>query len=62
MISFTIENKTVNVFQSENNNKPVIYLNTFDNEGEQIFDSPYQNQDISKIVRNRQNPVMYINM
>ena len=37
MISFTIENKTVNVFQSENNNKPVIYLNTFDNEGEQIF-------------------------
>ena len=31
-------------------------------EGEQIFDSPYQNQDISKIVRNRQNPVMYINM
>jgi hypothetical protein len=38
------------------------YKGRWEFEGEQIFDSPYQNQDISKIVRNRQNPVMYINM
>ncbi len=37
MISFTIENKTVNVFQSTNADMPVIYLNTFANEGKQIF-------------------------
>ena len=38
------------------------YKGRWESEGEQIFDSPYQKQDISKIVRNRQNPVMYINM
>lgn len=38
------------------------YKGRWEFKGEQIFDSPYLNQDISKIVHNRQNPIMYINM
>ena len=38
------------------------YQGSWEFEGEQILDSPYQNQDISKIIRKRQNPVTYINM
>lgn len=38
------------------------YKGRWEFEGEQIFNSPYMNQDISKIASNRQNPVMYINM
>ena len=37
MISFTTENKTVNVFPSNEPDKPVVYLNTFNHEGEKVF-------------------------
>lgn len=38
------------------------YLGRWEFEGEQIVDSPYLLMDISHLLRNRQNPVMYINM
>lgn len=37
MISFTIEKKTVTVFPGSGKNTPIIYLNTFGNEGTQVF-------------------------
>ena len=37
MNSFSVEQKRVDVFESAVPNKPVIYLNTYGREGEQIF-------------------------
>lgn len=37
MTSFKVGQKTVDVFQSENPNRPVIYLNTYGREGEAVF-------------------------
>ena len=37
MNSFTIENRTVTVFPAAGPDRPVIYLNTFGQEGEQVF-------------------------
>lgn len=37
MTSFQVGQKTVDVFQSENPNRPVIYLNTYGREGEAVF-------------------------
>ncbi len=37
MISFTVENKNVSVFPGALPDMPVIYLNTFSNEGEQVI-------------------------
>lgn len=37
MTSFQVGQKTVDVFQSENPNRPVVYLNTYGREGEAVF-------------------------
>lgn len=37
MTTFKVGQKTVDVFQSENPNRPVIYLNTYGREGEAVF-------------------------
>lgn len=37
MTSFKVRQKTIDVFQSENPNRPVIYLNTYGREGEAVF-------------------------
>lgn len=37
MTSFKVGQKTVDVFQSENSNRPVVYLNTYGREGEAVF-------------------------
>lgn len=37
MISFTVENKKVSVFPAAGPDRPVIYLNTFANEGKQVL-------------------------
>ncbi len=37
MISFTIDNKKVSVFPSATPSRPVVYLNTFGEEGKQVF-------------------------
>lgn len=37
MTSFKVDQKTVDVFQSENPNRPVVYLNTYGREGEAVF-------------------------
>ena len=37
MTSFTIENKTVDVFPAAEPDRPVIYLNTYGQEGRQVF-------------------------
>ena len=37
MNSFTIENRTVTVFPAAGPDRPVIYLNTFGQEGEQVL-------------------------
>ena len=37
MTSFTVEQKTVSVFPSREPDRPVIYLNTFAKEGEQVY-------------------------
>lgn len=37
MTSFKVEQKTVDVFRSANPNRPVVYLNTYDREGEAVF-------------------------
>lgn len=37
MTSFQVGQKTVDVFQSENSNRPVVYLNTYGREGEAVF-------------------------
>ena len=37
MISFTAENKAVTIFPGSEPDRPVIYLNTFGDEGEQVF-------------------------
>lgn len=37
MTTFKVGQKTVDVFQSENPNQPVIYLNTYGREGEAVF-------------------------
>lgn len=38
------------------------YIGRWEFEGEQIEDSPYLLMDISHLLGNRQNPVMYVNM
>ena len=37
MTTFKVGQKTVDVFQSENPNRPVVYLNTYGREGEAVF-------------------------
>lgn len=37
MTTFQVGQKTVDVFQSENPNRPVVYLNTYGREGEAVF-------------------------
>lgn len=37
MTSFTIENKTISVYSCTKSDAPVIYLNTFANEGDQVY-------------------------
>ena len=37
MTTFKVGQKTIDVFQSENPNRPVIYLNTYGREGEAVF-------------------------
>ncbi len=37
MYTFPVHNKTVSVFSSANPGTPVIYLDTFSNEGQQVF-------------------------
>lgn len=37
MTSFQVGQKTVDVFQSKNPNRPVVYLNTYGREGEAVF-------------------------
>lgn len=37
MTSFKVRQKTIDIFQSENPNRPVVYLNTYGREGEAVF-------------------------
>ena len=37
MVSFTMGQKSIKVFPSAKPNKPVIYLNTFNHEGDQVL-------------------------
>lgn len=42
MIQFAIGNKTVSVYPSRSNNRPVIYLNTFAGNGREIYEALYE--------------------
>lgn len=42
-MKFTILNKTVNIFKGVNSHSPVVYLNTFDGQGEMLFNYAKEN-------------------
>ena len=48
MISFTIETKKIQVWPSKDANRPVIYFNTFSEEGEQVLSLLKDNSDMTE--------------
>lgn len=48
MISFTIENKKIQVWPSKAANQPVIYFNTFSEEGEQVLSLLKDSSDMTR--------------